>query len=65
MVKELQWALPIWGLFMKSCYKDKNLNVSNSEFEMPNHLSININCDNPKNSNKEDSRFGNDEDLDF
>ncbi len=37
-------ALPIWGLFMKSCYNDKTLDVSTAEFERPSSLSINVNC---------------------
>ena len=38
-------ALPIWGLYMKACYADETLNVSKGEFEAPEELSININCD--------------------
>src|SRR5690554_4579178 len=37
-------ALPIWGLFMKKCYADENLDVSTAEFERPEHLSINVDC---------------------
>ncbi|WP_308991834.1 transglycosylase domain-containing protein [Mariniflexile litorale] len=37
-------ALPIWGLFMKSCYADKTLDVSTSNFEAPSNLSINVDC---------------------
>jgi len=37
-------ALPIWGLFMKSCYDDKTLNVSKGEFERPENLSIEVDC---------------------
>ncbi|NMH89254.1 penicillin-binding protein 1A [Flavivirga algicola] len=37
-------ALPIWGLYMKSCYADKTLNISKELFEKPKDLSININC---------------------
>ncbi|MCB0461672.1 MAG: transglycosylase domain-containing protein [Flavobacteriaceae bacterium] len=43
-------ALPIWGLFMKSCYADETLEVSKSEFEKPENLSIEINCDSYKGS---------------
>jgi len=38
-------ALPIWGLYMKSCYADETLNVSKAEFEKPKNLSITVNCD--------------------
>jgi penicillin-binding protein 1A len=37
-------ALPIWGLFMKKCYADKDLEVSKEEFEKPEELSIRVNC---------------------
>jgi len=37
-------ALPIWGLFMKSCYADKTLDVSTSDFEAPQNLSISVDC---------------------
>jgi penicillin-binding protein 1A len=37
-------ALPIWGLFMKSCYEDKTLNVSTGDFDVPLNLSINVDC---------------------
>ena len=47
-------ALPIWGMYMKSCYADKTLDVSTGEFERPENLSINVDC----------SKFGNDESAD-
>jgi len=37
-------SLPIWGLFMKSCYADETLNISKGEFEQPENLSIEIDC---------------------
>lgn len=37
-------ALPIWGLFMKKCYADKDLNVSKAAFERPENLSIKVDC---------------------
>ena len=37
-------ALPIWGLYMKSCYEDKTLNVSTGDFDVPLNLSINVDC---------------------
>jgi len=39
-------ALPIWGVYMKSCYEDKDLDISKSEFEKPLELSIEVNCAN-------------------
>ncbi|MEO6348061.1 MAG: transglycosylase domain-containing protein [Aquaticitalea sp.] len=37
-------ALPIWGLYMKSCYADTSLDVSTEDFERPNDLSIRVDC---------------------
>ena len=37
-------ALPIWGMFMKSCYADETLNVSTAPFEEPDELTINVDC---------------------
>ena len=38
-------ALPIWGLYMKACYADKSLDVSDEKFEKPTNLKIDINCE--------------------
>lgn len=43
-------ALPLWGLFMKDVYDNKDLNVSDGEFEKPEDLSIEVNCENYKGS---------------
>ena len=37
-------SLPSWALFMKKCYADESLEISAEEFEKPENLSININC---------------------
>ncbi len=37
-------ALPIWGLYMKSCYNDETLIVSKQEFDKPENLSIELDC---------------------
>ena len=37
-------ALPVWALYMQSCYADDSLNVSTSEFEKPDQLSIEVDC---------------------
>ncbi len=37
-------ALPIWGMFMKKCYGDKELSVSKEQFERPSNLSIKVDC---------------------
>ncbi len=57
-------ALPIWGLYMKSCYSDKNLNISKEEFEKPLNLSIEVNCSNYKPNNGSSDVFDDDYDDD-
>ena len=37
-------SLPIWGLFMKKCYEDEELQVSKEDFEEPEFLSIELDC---------------------
>ncbi|MBN4082840.1 penicillin-binding protein, partial [bacterium AH-315-A23] len=37
-------ALPIWALYYKKLYADESLNISQEEFEKPEKLSIEINC---------------------
>ncbi len=61
-------ALPIWGLYMKSCYANPDLDISTQEFTKPTKLSINLDCtkstknndveDNPKEETPEDLDFG-------
>ncbi|WP_411766073.1 penicillin-binding protein 1A [Winogradskyella sp. A3E31] len=54
-------ALPIWGLYMKACYKDEELNISKGEFERPAQLSINLDCSNMSDSDNRDE--GSDENV--
>ncbi|MBA5793567.1 PBP1A family penicillin-binding protein [Flavobacterium sp. xlx-214] len=37
-------ALPIWGIFMKKCYADKTLFVSDEDFERPANMSVLVDC---------------------
>lgn len=37
-------ALPIWGMYMKSCYADEDLNISTGNFTRPDNLSIETDC---------------------
>ena len=49
-------ALPIWALYMRSCYEDETLSISKDDFVPPSELSIEVDCqnyipeDNPDNS---------------
>jgi penicillin-binding protein 1A len=38
-------SLPSWALFMKKCYADKTLNISQEDFEKPEDLSIRVDCE--------------------
>ncbi|WP_370226824.1 penicillin-binding protein 1A [Mesoflavibacter sp.] len=48
-------ALPIWGMYMKSCYEDKELDVSKDQFEKPKDLSIIVDCDKYEEGNNSNS----------
>ncbi|MBT8253192.1 MAG: transglycosylase domain-containing protein [Bacteroidia bacterium] len=37
-------ALPIWALYMKSCYENSELNISTVQFDKPTNLSIEVDC---------------------
>ncbi len=37
-------ALPIWAIFMKKCYEDKKLHLSQEEFEAPDNFNFDLNC---------------------
>ncbi len=38
-------ALPIWALYYQKLYADKNLHISQEEFEKPEKLTIQVDCD--------------------
>ncbi len=57
-------ALPIWALFMKSCYNDQNLNVSKEDFEKPKQLSVSVDCDQDNNEDSP-SNFDDELEIDF
>jgi len=59
-------ALPIWGVYMNSCYADKDLNISKEDFEAPETLSINVDCsEHTQTTTEEDTQEETPEDLDF
>lgn len=41
-------ALPIWALYMKKCYANKDLHISDKDFERPAYISIRLDCDDDK-----------------
>ncbi|PCI01495.1 MAG: penicillin-binding protein [Flavobacteriaceae bacterium] len=53
-------ALPIWAIYHKKLYADTELNISQEAFEVPENLSIRLNCD----GTEEDIEEG-DEDYDL
>jgi len=59
-------ALPIWGVYMKNCYEDKDLNISKDAFEEPTNLSIVVDCSKVKDKTViDDSDDKLPDDLDF
>ena len=38
-------ALPIWGMYMRSCIDDEALEISTSDFEAPKDLTIQVDCE--------------------
>ena len=59
-------ALPIWGLYMKKNYTEKDLGISDGEFPKPENLSINVDCSKTVNDTNEEVDPGDDlDDLDF
>lgn len=38
-------ALPMWGIYMKELYKDKEIGISDGEFEKPKDISIGVDCE--------------------
>ncbi|EDP97030.1 candidate bifunctional family GT51 b-glycosyltransferase/PBP transpeptidase, candidate murein polymerase [Kordia algicida OT-1] len=56
-------ALPIWALFMKKCYADKSLSVSDGRFEKPEEeMTINIDCSKTTSTTEENNGKDPDED---
>ncbi|MEE4000037.1 transglycosylase domain-containing protein [Tenacibaculum sp. FZY0031] len=37
-------SLPTWAIFMRKCYEDKTLDISQESFEKPKDISINLDC---------------------
>lgn len=59
-------ALPIWGLYMKKNYADKELGVSTGAFPEPEDMSINVNCTKIREDIQKDTDLEDDlDDLDF
>ncbi|MFD0863062.1 penicillin-binding protein 1A [Sungkyunkwania multivorans] len=57
-------ALPIWALYMKKCYENKDLEISKEDFEKPDNLKINVDCSRAVASDGLEDLFKNqDEDL--
>ncbi|MDW5289056.1 penicillin-binding protein 1A [Formosa sp. PL04] len=61
-------ALPIWGSYMKSCYEDKDLDISTAAFQEPEELTIRVDCYDDSSSSANDDKTPNQDvpaDLDF
>ena len=59
-------ALPIWGLYMKKNYANEELGISTEDFEKPEDMSIEVDCDKFSENQRQDTDIEEDlEDLDF
>lgn len=38
-------ALPVWGYYMKAAYADQDLEISQSDFDKPEGISVELDCD--------------------
>ena len=56
-------ALPIWAVFMKKCYEDEALNISQEDFERPEDLSIRVDCSQPVEGERQEVELP--DELDF
>lgn len=51
-------SLPTWAIFMRKCYEDKTLDISQESFERPKDISINLDCskvEEPKEGEEEET----------
>ncbi len=59
-------ALPIWALYMKKCYADKELQISDGPFDKPENLNIELDCEKFKKGKDENGAASNlEEDPEF
>ncbi|MDN3641571.1 transglycosylase domain-containing protein [Lutimonas halocynthiae] len=61
-------ALPIWALYMKKNYTDEDLGISTEEFEVPENLTISVDCDqerDEKQDGDEEQKPDLNEEIDF
>ncbi|WP_412987569.1 penicillin-binding protein 1A [Pontimicrobium sp. IMCC45349] len=60
-------ALPIWANYMRSCYENEELNISKEEFEVPEELSIEVDCTKYLEDNKKglENDQGDEPEIDF
>jgi penicillin-binding protein 1A len=50
-------ALPIWGVYMKSCMENEDLDIATTDFERPLKLTIEVDCENYDPTNNPDSNI--------
>ena len=58
-------ALPIWGVYMKKCYADEDLAISKDAFEVPEDMTIRVDCDLPPESAQDSIQVDYNENLDI
>jgi penicillin-binding protein 1A len=58
-------ALPVWGIYMKKCYADETLDISQDNFKEPEKITIETNCEDFKNKNNGNDGEIPDDEFDF
>jgi len=58
-------ALPVWGIYMKKCYADETLTISQDNFNEPEKITIETDCEDFKNQNNGNNGEIPDDEFDF
>jgi penicillin-binding protein 1A len=58
-------ALPIWGVYMKKNYENKELDISDEAFPKPSEMSIELDCDKVREDAEKDADQEEDLDIGF
>ncbi len=58
-------ALPIWALYMQKCYADETLDISKADFEKPENLTIQIDCNKKDDEKDQKDDQPKEEEIDF
>ncbi len=51
-------SLPTWAIYMRKCYQDKELDISKKDFEKPEDLTIEVDCEEKSKENEGENQEG-------